>query len=220
MAGQVEKAIELQRPTMRQQLLLLSKTILFVLSALSVSLVSSDAGVYRIDSELLLGNVSIEQIDPDSRGGRAYRLRYVVNVPREIYWRFKTDFDNEFLLENRYIEEHRLVGTHQNTVITENRYTDSPGSVFRWKTTVHEREGRIDFVLLNPQQCGQRFHYGWIRIVPVGDRTLVVQEAFFDFFGAGVWAQYPWAGGMNHFLRYTARWEQETAEKLKERYEK
>jgi hypothetical protein len=205
---------------MHRKLPFFRKTVLFVFCALAAAPASAIAGAYRVDEELLRGGVSIEQIDPDPRGGSAYRLRYVVNVPREIYWRFKTDFDNEFLMENRYIEEHRLVERHENTVITENRYTDSPGSVFRWKTTVHEREGRIDFVLLNPQECSQRFHYGRIRTVPIDDRTLVVQEAFFDFFGAGVWAQYPWAGGMNHFLRYTARWEQDTVEKLRDRYEK
>ena len=207
------------RPMCRE-LLLFSKAILCALCVLAVSPTLSDAGIYRIDKELLSGSVSIEQIDPDPRGGRAYRLRYVVNVPWEIYWRFKTDFDNQFLLENRYIEEHRLVEEHKDTVITENRYSDSAGSVFRWKTTVHERAGRIDFVLLNPQECGQRFHYGRIRTVSIGERTLVVQEAFFDFFGAGVWAHYPWAGGMRHFLRYTARWEQDTVEKLREHYEK
>lgn len=38
-------------------------------------------------------------------------------------------------------------------------------------------------------------------------------------FGAAVWAHYPWSGGMNQFLRYTAQWEQNTVLKLKDRYE-
>jgi len=33
-----------------------------------------------------------------------------------------------------------------------------------------------------------------------------------------LWAHYPWAGGMSDFLRYTARWEQETVLKLKDKY--
>jgi hypothetical protein len=168
----------------------------------------------------LSGAVVIETIAPDPRGGKAYRLRYTVDVTLETYWRFKTDFDNQFLLENRYIEEHRLVASPGDAVITENRYTYAPGAVFRWKTTVHEDEKTIDFVLLNPEECGQRFHYGRIRAVETGNKTLVIQKAFFDFFGAGMWAHYPWEGGMQHFLHYTARWEQDTAKKLRERYRK
>ena len=166
------------------------------------------------------GAVVIEPIAPDPRGGKAYRLRYAVDVPLETYWRFKTDFDNEFLLENRYIEEHRLVASPGDAFITENRYTYAPGAVFRWRTTVHEDEKTIDFVLLNPEDCGQRFHHGTIRAVNMGKKTLVIQKAYFDFFGAGVWANYPLPGGMHHFLEYTARWEQDTVRKLKVYYEK
>jgi hypothetical protein len=179
-----------------------------------------DGDTGGVDRQLWSGRVEVEDIPPDPRGGKAYRLRYVVAVPLQIYWRFKTDFDNEFLLGNKYIDEHRVVARSNGAVVTENRYTHSPGVVFRWKTTADEKACQIDFVLLNPLQCGQRFHYGKIRAINIGDKTVVVQEGFFDFFGAKVWAHYPWAGGMHHFLQYTARWEQNTVLRLRKRYER
>ncbi len=181
---------------------------------------SPPAGAGEVGNELLLGVVEVAEIAPDPRGGRAYRLRYVVEVPLPVYWRFKTDFDNDFLLDNQYIDEHRVVERSGTAVVTEDRYSYTRGAVFRWKTTPHEKTGRIDFVLLNPEQCGQRFHYGRIQVVGIGEKTLVIQEGFFDFFGAAVWARFPWAGGMNDFLNYTARWEQNAVQRLRSRYER
>ncbi|MGD8369201.1 MAG: hypothetical protein PVG78_16295 [Desulfobacterales bacterium] len=173
-----------------------------------------------VGAELLLGGVEVAKIAPDPRGGKAYRLRYVVDVPLEVYWRFKTDFDNAFLLDNKYIDDHRVLEQNETVVVTEDRYSHAPGAVFRWKTTPDKKNGRIDFVLLNPEQCGQRFHHGRIQVIGIGEKTLVVQEGFFDFFGAAVWAHYPWAGGMRHFLQYTARWEQNTVLRMRRIYDK
>lgn len=147
-------------------------------------------------------------------------MRYVIDVPRIVYWRFKTDFDSDLLLDNKFIEAHRVVGRSGRSVVTEDRYSYAPGAVFRWKTTVDRKDGTLRFVLLNPEQCGQRFHYGTIRVTGLGGKTLVVQEAHFDFFGASFWARYPWAGGMHAFLRDTARWEQATVVAKRKRYEK
>jgi len=47
---------------------------------------------------------------------------------------------------------------------------------------------------------------------------IVTQTAYFDFFGATLWMNYPWYGGMRHYLNYTARWEQETITRLIDRY--
>ena len=176
------------------------------------------------DAADVLRNVSgnaevlIHQLEPDPRGGRAYQLVYIVPVPIDVFWRFKTDFDNDFLLNNKYIREHRFVFRSGDTVITENKYTDGPDVSFKWQTTVFEQTYRLEFVLLNPKECGQRFHYGHITLSPTAQGTQVTQAAYFDFWGVSLWANYPWRGGMRDFLLYTARWEQDTIVRLKNRY--
>ncbi len=181
----------------------------------AVSTVGADDGLPKLPGS---GEILIHHLDPDPGGGRAYRLVYVAPAPLDVYWRFKTDFDNDFLLTNRYIRKHRLVSRSGDTVITENRYADSPDVVFRWQTTVLPHAHRLEFVLLNPEACGQRFHYGYITLSPTAEGTRVTQVAYFDFWGASIWATYPWRGGMRHFLLYTARWEQDTIARLRDRY--
>jgi hypothetical protein len=162
--------------------------------------------------------IQIERIASSTLGGHGYRLIYTVPVPLETYWRFKTDFSSDFLLTNKYIVHHRFIGRTGNTVITENAYSNSPGKVFLWETRVSSTGHRLDFVLLNPHACGQRFHRGHIIATPEGVDTRVVQEAYFDFFGAALWTIYPWSGGMRDFLVYTARWEYETVLMMREQY--
>ena len=163
-------------------------------------------------------DVFVSQIDPDKRGGNAYKLVYLVGVPIDVYWRFKTDFDNDFLTGNKYIRKHNFIKQNGNTFITEDKYTHGPNVFFRWQTTVYPQTYRLDFVLLNPKQCGQKFHYGYIQLEPIADRTRVTQVAYFDFWGASLWANSPWRGGMHDFLSYTANWEQETVLNLENRY--
>jgi hypothetical protein len=73
-------------------------------------------------------------------------------------------------------------------------------------------------VLLNPEQCGQKYHYGYIQLEEMDQKTKVSQIAFFDFFGVFFWVNYPFYGGMSDFLKYTARWEQQVILKLKDTY--
>ena len=162
--------------------------------------------------------IVVAQIPPDERGGRAYRLVYFVKAPIQSYWKFKTDFDNNFLVENKYFTDHKFISQNGNTVITETKYANGPDKYFRWRTTLFPETGRLDFVLLNPEDCGQKFHYGHIQLEAVGQGTRVTQVAYFDFFGAALWAGFPWRGGMRYFLTYTAQWEQETFLRLKGRY--
>ena len=164
-------------------------------------------------------NISIYQIAPDKRGGKAYKLVYLVSVQKDVFWRFKTDFDNNFLLENKYIQEHHFISRNGNKVITEDKYTNSPNEYFRWQTTIFAQSKRLDFVLLNPKQCRQKFHYGYIQLKSVPEGTQVTQVGYFDFLGSSFWANYPWGGGMKDFLSYTARWEQKTIVNLKNRYD-
>lgn len=163
--------------------------------------------------------VFIYQIAPDKRGGKAYKLVYLVKASIDSCWKFKTDFNNNFLVKNKYILEHRFISQDGNTVITEDKYTNSPNLYFRWQTTAHPKTHRLDFVLLNPEQCRQKYHYGHIQLESVAQGTRIIQVAYFDFWGASLWANIPWRGGMKEFLYYTAHWEQETILHLKDRYD-
>lgn len=161
---------------------------------------------------------TIVLIQPDPQGGIGYRVSYYVDVPLETYWRFKTDFDNSFLLTNHYIKAHRVVSREANAVITENRYSFGPDAVYRWRTVVMNGRHRLEYELLNPAECGQKFHFGFIQARAEGERTLVTQVAYLDFFGVSLWARYPWSGGLKDFLRSTILWEQQTAVNLEWRY--
>lgn len=162
--------------------------------------------------------VVIERIAPERDGGQAYRLMYRVNVPMSIYWRFKTDFNNTFLISNKFIRDNRFIGQNGNIATTETQYSYRPDVYFRWQTRLLPERFRLTFHLLNPEACGQKYHHGYIQLVPEGKTTRVTQVAYFDFWGAAFWVYNPWSGGMRDFLSYTARWEQETAMRLKDRY--
>lgn len=160
----------------------------------------------------------IKRTMPERKGGQGYRLVYRVNVPIAVFWKFKTDFDNAFLTENKYIRDHRFITRDGNIAITENKYTNGPDVFFRWQTKISPEVFRLDFILLNPQQCKQKYHYGYIQLESENKVTRVTQVVYFDFLGAFFWAYYPWKGGMKDFLSYTAKWEQATALRLKDRY--
>lgn len=171
------------------------------------------------EKQLSTGEPFIYRIAPDARGGEAYKLVYLVPVPIEVLWRFKTDFHGDFVETNKYIKNQRVIQEEQNVVIIENRLSSKPGSKFRWRNVLFPSKHRVDFILENPEQCGQRFHYGHFQLESLGAYTKVSHEAYFDFFGSSLWALYPWEGGMQAFLDYIARWEQETILKVKDDYE-
>lgn len=162
----------------------------------------------------------IYRIKPEKRGGEAFKLVYLVPASVDIFWRFKTDFNGDFLLSNRYIKNHRLVQATGNVTITENSYTNAPGESFRWRTNVYPEQYRLDFELENPHECGQKFHYGTIQLEPFGSQTKVTHIAYFDFFGAYIWVNMPFRGGMRSFLIYTVSWEREMVTRLRDRYAK
>lgn len=150
----------------------------------------------------------IFKLMPEQAHGRGVKLEYVVNAPLDVYWKFKTHFDGEFLQSNRYINSHKLVSRENNRVITETVYSYRPNVVFKWQTTVFPDRHFLEYVLLNPEECGQKYHYGYIQLKAEGAGTRVTQVSYFDFFGVSLWVNYPFRGGMSHFLKYTARWEQ------------
>lgn len=188
------------------------------LSSVAQAGAAADAPRPQAEQEPSADPVRIERLKTGEKGGQGYRLVYHVNVPVSVYWRFKTDFDNDFVTENTYIRYHRLVSLTDTVALTENRYTYGPDVLFRWQTTIVRGRRRLDFVLKNPEECQQRYHHGSITIESVGDGTRVTQLAFFDFWGASFWAHYPWRGGMRDVLTNTARWEQATAVQLADRY--
>jgi hypothetical protein len=168
--------------------------------------------------ELLSEQKIIFRIEPEERGGEAFKLIYLVPAPIDDFWRFKTDFKGNFLLSNKYIKAHRLIHEIGNVTITENRYSNRPNKTFRWRTTVYPDQYRLDFQLENPQECGQQFHYGTIQLEPFRSYTKVTHIAYFDFFGASLWVNLPVEGGMSTFLNYTASWEKETISRLRHKY--
>jgi len=153
-------------------------------------------------------SISIQKISPDTKGGYGYKLQYYVAAPLDIFWSFKTDFDSEILLSNAELIGHRLVSADDNIVVTENRYAIAPGLRFLWQTTVFEKEFRLEFKLLNAEDCRHDFHFGAIQLSPAGQFTQVTQTAFFSFVGASMWVSYPWYGGMKSTLTQIAEWEQ------------
>ena len=161
----------------------------------------------------------VYRIQPERRGGEAFKLIYLVPVPVDVFWRFKTDFRGTFLLSNRYIKEHRLILEAGNAIVTENSYSNAPNETFRWRTTLFPDQHRLDFQLENPRECGHRFHYGSIQMEPFRSYTKVTHTAYFDFFGAFLWANLRVGGGMTSFLVYTARWEKDTVLRLRHHYE-
>jgi hypothetical protein len=172
------------------------------------------------DAEELLSKQSIfYRIKPEERGGEAFKLIYVVPASVDVFWRFKTDFRGNFLLSNKYIKEHRVIHEMGNVTITENTYANVPNETFRWRTTVYPAQYRLEFQLENPRECGQKFHYGTITLEPFRSYTKVTHIAYFDFFGAFLWVNLPFGGGMSSFLTYTARWEKETISRLRHQYE-
>ena len=162
--------------------------------------------------------IDIQSIPSPHPGGFGYRITYQMPVPLHVCWRFKTDFENDFLEHNRIITSHRLLHRTVNKVITETEYTSAPGKRFIWETTTDARNHLMFFRLINPHAAGQRYHAGVIRLVDKGRHTLIVQEAHFDFFGASFWVHYPWQGGMREILETSARWEQKTVDQLQAAY--
>ena len=61
--------------------------------------------------------ISVQKISEENSGRYGYRLRYIVPVPIESYWRFKTDFDNEILATSAAISEHKFIRSVGNTAI-------------------------------------------------------------------------------------------------------
>ena len=161
---------------------------------------------------------NITMLKPDARGGKAYRLTYLVSAPIDVFWLFKTDFDNDFLITNKYIHSHVFIKKEGPAVITENTYSDNPKRVFRWRTLAFPKKHRLTFELINPKESGQTFHYGYIQLKASGSNTQVTQVAYFDFWGVSLWVKYPWQGGMEDFLMNTARWEQQTVLKRRLHY--
>jgi hypothetical protein len=191
---------------------------IFLLSTGFTFLQIHSPSVEPTPEQLLTGEPFIYRIEPEARGGEAYKLVYLVAVPIEVFWKFKTDFHGPFVETNKYVKEQRVIREDRNVVIVENKLSNKPESRFRWRNILYPSNYRLDFILENPEQCGQRFSYGHFQLESLGSNTKVSHAAYFDFFGSSLWAQYPWEGGMQRFLDYIARWEQETILKVANDY--
>jgi hypothetical protein len=179
--------------------------ILFASSSLSSELPESGPSQVQFSNN----DPVISKLMPEQAHGRGFKLEYVVNAPLDVFWSYKTHFDNELLHNNRYINSHKLVSREENLVITETEYSYKPKTAFKWQTTVFPEQHLLKYELLNPEECGQKYHYGYIQLQAEGTGTRVTQVSYFDFFGVSFWVNYPFKGGMSYFLNYTARWEQQ-----------
>lgn len=168
--------------------------------------------------ERLAARTRLEKLAASDGEGRRIRLTYYVPARVAVFWHFKTDFDNDWLVTNQYIEAHRFIARRGNRVLTETRYTYGPDAVFRWETELQPENHTLRYTLLNPEECGQAYNRGVITLTPDGDLTRVTHTSHFDFSGAFLWAHLPGPWGMADFFRYTARWEQETIMRLASRY--
>ena len=164
-----------------------------------------------------ISDIKIKSVN-NGNGKFGYQLEYFVPAPIYAFWKFKIDFESDVLLTSKDIIEHRLVALSNDGAVTESRYAAAPGLKFRWATTVVAQDYRLEFKLLNPEDCRHDFHFGTIQLSPAGDFTKVTQTAHFDFAGAALWMKYPWYGGMKSTLTTLVRWEQKVAEKYKRQY--
>lgn len=151
----------------------------------------------------------ISKLKPEGTRGRGFKIVYSVDVSLDVFWRYRTHFDNPLLLDNKFITAHRLVSREGNVVMTETEYSNRSNAVFQWQTTVFPDQNLLKYVLVNPEECGQKYHYGYVQIEALDFGTRVTQVAYFDFFGVSFWVNYPFKGGMSKFLQYTAQWEQQ-----------
>lgn len=192
--------------------------ILLVLASLLI--LGNPLPVYAEESPdaVLNRDIRIFRIPSPYGGGYGYRLKYSMPVPLDVCWRFKTDFGSDFLLRSSLITAHRLLRRNGNVAVTETVYAAAPGKRFIWKTTTDPRTHRMIFRLMNPHSAGQRYHSGVIRLIESGNRTVIIQEAYFDFVGAVFWVHNPLQGGMRDILKTTARWEQQTVGQLQAAY--
>jgi hypothetical protein len=203
-------------PSSKLDLIDLKKHILplpltLVLMVLTIILTHAAAEAADTTRSTKQDKISLESISPPGRDGFGYRLTYYVPAPIEIFWRFKTNFENEDLTTNQEIIEHRIVSFSDNNVVTENRYATWPNLRFLWQTTIDWNHYRLAFKQLNVKDRLQDYHYGTIQLSPAGAYTKVTQISFFNFVGASLWVKYPWYGGMKTTLTSLARWEQKTA---------
>lgn len=191
---------------------------LFVMaiSVFAISLATAQAGDYS--ASLPVAGVQISELSPLHGEGFGYRIAYRVPADIDTFWRFKTDFDNDFLIKNRTITAHRLLRRNANIAVTETSYSAAPGKRFIWETTTYPEKHRMQFRLIDPGSSGQRYHWGFIQLIRDGHQTIVVQQAYFDFSGAGFWVVYPWQGGMRDVLKTNAAWEQAAIMRMQAAY--
>lgn len=161
----------------------------------------------------------ITKLKPERARGRGFKLEFSVDAPLDVFWNYKTNFDNDLLHKNKYITSHKLVSHKDNLVITETEYSYKPRDIFNWQTTIYPDQNLLKYELLNPEECGQKYHYGYIQLEAEGEGTRVAHVAYFDFFGASFWVNYPFKGGMSDFLKYTARWEQQFVLEFEHQYQ-
>lgn len=208
------------RNEMQSKAFILIRRCLCALVLLSSNSLSSEKAVSESpQSQYSYNEPIISKLKPEQARGRGFKLEYLVNAPLDVFWNYKSHFDNDLLRKNKYITSHKLVSREQGLVVTETEYSYKPGKVFNWQTMVLPDQNLLKYELLNPDECGQKYHYGYIQLEAEGTGTRVTHVAYFDFFGASFWVNYPFKGGMSDFLKYTALWEQQFVMEFEHQYQ-
>ncbi|MEI8246007.1 MAG: caspase family protein [Lentisphaerota bacterium] len=165
--------------------------------------------IYPTDEELLEKKIFVYRIEPESKGGEAYKVVYLVDASVDVVWKKKIDYNNP--IQSSKVINYQLVYNSDKYTITRETYSDSPEYNFTWKNTFSPDKKRIDFVLMNPIEVGQNFNYGYIKFEPVGigDKTRVTQIGYFDFTYASYWINNMDKDGMTDFVTEMAKTDRE-----------
>jgi hypothetical protein len=179
---------------------------------------SADPVAERTGEESFGSDPVVTKLKPERAHGSGFKMIYSVAAAPATYWRYRTDFEGQLVLQNKFITSHQLVSRDGNTAVTGTVYTKKPNTVFKWQTTVFPDRKLLEYELLNPAECGQRYHYGSVQLEALDGGTRVTHIAYFDFFGVSLWVNYPFKGGMSRFLKYTASWEQQLVAEFDRHY--
>ncbi|MGD2269098.1 MAG: hypothetical protein PVI06_01755 [Desulfobacterales bacterium] len=100
--------------------------------------------------QLISAEPFVYRIEPEPRGGEAYKLMHLVPVGIDVFWRFKTDFKGDFLKTNKHVAWQRIIRKAPNVVVVENRLSNRPDVIYRWRNILQPKKYRLDYFLENP----------------------------------------------------------------------
>lgn len=166
-------------------------------------------------SALAHGSVHFYHIQPESRGGSAYKLVYYLNHPIDTVWTALSDFESDLYASDPQLEEQRVVSRDNQGVIVEEVYSISPVKrPARVRYRLDPLHSRIDFSVTNPSELNQAFNYGHIQLSPHNSGTKVAQVGYFKWPGQGLWAYTIGPKGLRGFHQQRVEWQAQSIDRL------